>query len=399
MAEDREYKTPNLARLYSRAAADLPDIWHFRVSRLRRGERRLNLAPYVDSVEWSDEGMYGSGTVSLVKPDPDWNRLYLAKGDLIRVDVWLRGRWFQMTTMRIDGFPESDTGGGVVGATMKDDLSLLTRQKRDWRFRKTKARGRGYYPGEIARAVAKREGLRVGAIARGTKRIDKLEKKDSFGLDVIFEAYNKERAETGKRYMVRIHNGRLEVTGWRRNVYLAVIEPTIESASVTRKTKVANPATVIEGKGKIGKGKDARKVKYRYKRKAIVRMHGLKEDERDYGRVKSLADLRKQVKADYADEITVHKSGSLEITGMPFVRGAWGSMRKGEGIQIRLPAEGMKGKKSYFWTKAVRHSVSGDSYTCSIEFDDGDPWLAYMEEQDKARREAKRKRRKAREAR
>lgn len=388
-----EHKTPDLSQIYRYAMAAMPSIWNFRVYRLRSGARNFDLSPYVESVEWGDEGNYGEATVGMVKPDPNQNWQPLTRGDLVRLDVEYRGRWQPMWTMRVDDFPTSDTGEGTASVSVTDDLALLTRQQRDWRYRKTKARGRGWYPGEIARDVAKREGLRVGKIWRGHHRIDKLEKKDSFGLDVIFDAYNKERAKTGKRYSVRIHNGKLEISPWRRNVYLYVVEDNIESSQVTRAGK-KRPITVLTGKGRVGKGKGAKKVKYRYRRSDIVRRLGMVEKEKDYGRVDSEADLRKQVKADYADEIKVKKSGSLTVTGMPFLRGAWGSLRKGEGIRVLLPAEGMTGKASWFWTKAVRHTLDGSSYTCSIDYDTEDPWLAYQEEQDKAARERKRSKRK-----
>ena len=134
-------------------------------------------------------------------------------------------------------------------------------------------------------------------------------------------------------------------------------------------------------------------MKFRYQRKDIVRKFGMKEKEKDYGRVDSEAALRRQVKADYAEEVKVNKTGSITLTGIPFIRGAWGSMRKGEGIRIVLPGEGLVGKDSWVWTRAVSHSVTGGSYTVGIDFEGEDPWLDYEEEVDKAQRANKRKNR------
>ena len=396
--KEKDYKTPDLSKLYKRQLDDMPVTWNFRVLRIRRGQKhRLNLGPYVDSLDWGDDGKYGSGSITFLKPDPDKPFRPLDIGDMVRVDVWYKGRWTQIVTMRVDTFPDSSTGDGALSCTMKDDLSLLTKAKRDWRFRKTRARKRGWYPGEIAKAVAKREGLRVGKIHKGLHRIDKLEKKDTFGLDVIFAAYEHERKKTGKRYAMRIVGNRLEIQPWARQTNVFVVNESIESASITRGTEKKNPATAITGKGRIGKGDDAKKVRFRFFRPKAIRRYGLREKEIDYGRVSSEADLRKQVKADYADEIKAHKTGSITVTGMPFIRGQFGTLRKGEGIKISIPAEGMTRKNSWFWTTSVRHTLSGGSYTVSIDFDDGDPWLAYEEEQDKSARaeEEERRRRRA----
>ena len=394
MAEkDKEYKTPDLAKLYSKPGRAMPTIWNFRVLRVRPGERKLDVSEFVESMDWGDGGTYGEGSLVLIKPDTMRNWHPVTMGDRVQIDAEYRGRWYQLVTMRVDGFPESSTADGSLSIAMKDDLALLTVQKRDWRYRKTKSRGRGWFPGEIARDVAKKEGLRVGEIFRGAHRIDKLEKKDTFGLDVIFEAYNREKAKTGQRYQVRIHNNKLEVRPWARQVIVYVAEESIEDASVSRATR-PNPATVWLGKGRVGKGAKARKVKFRYKRQELVRRYGMKEKEKDYGRVDSEAALRRQVKADYAEEVKVNKTGSVTLTGIPFVRGAWGSMRKGEGIKIVLPGEGMTGKHAWVWTRSVQHSVSGSGYTVAIEFEEKDPWLAYEEEVDKAQRDRKRRDRK-----
>lgn len=388
-----KHKTPDLAALYRRQMREMPAIWNWRLLRQRPGEPSFDLSEYVSSIEWGDSGTTGDGTVDLTKPDPNRNWQPLTKGDLVRVDTLYRGRWFQLVTMRVEDFPESDTGAGALSVTIQDDLVLLTMQKRDWRYRKTRQRGRGWYPGEVARDVAKREGLRTGEIHRGYHRIDKLEKKDAFGLDVIFAAYEKERSHTGRHYDVRIHNGKLEIIPFQRQVFLYVAEESIEDASVTRQAK-ANPATVWTGKGRVGKGPHARKVRFRFRRSEMVRRFGMKEKEKNYGRVSSDADLRRQVKADYAEEVKVKKGGSLTLTGMPFIRGAWGSLRKGEGIQILLAPEGMTGKASWFWTTSVRHQISGGTYTVALEYSEEDPWLSYYDEVDKAQRKLKSDRRK-----
>ena len=198
MAEkDKVYKTPDLAKMYSRSR-EMPTIWNFRFLRVRRGSPSMDLGPYVESIDWSDDGQYGAGSLSMVKAEVGRNWFPVTKGDMVRVDAEYKGRWHQLVTMRVDGFPSSDTGSGGLSVELKDDLSLLTVQKRDWRYRKTRQRGRGWYPGEIARDIAKKEGLRVGNIFRGAHRIDKLEKKDTYGLDVIAEAYKRETLQDGR---------------------------------------------------------------------------------------------------------------------------------------------------------------------------------------------------------
>lgn len=392
----KHYK-PRLAHYYGRELTDfIPGAFEFRLELIRgKGLAALELDTVATSFEWLDEGSVMTGSMSLQRPDPeDASSLPIANGHRVRCSVRWAGRWYRLWTMRVDGVPDVTLETGAVDVTLKDDLEILRRSKQRWRFRKTKNRKHGWLPHEVAREVAKRTGLVLGSIAKGKYRT-------SFsmvgsGLDAIKKAYAHEREKSGVMFVLRIRDGRLEVLPVRRNTILYVLEEQITSALVHGE-QTRRPVTIIRARGKIGKGKDAKKVKFSAYNGAVVRRFGRTEEEWDAGTVTSLAELKERANRRLANKIRVRRTADLTTPGIPFIR-------RGDGVRWRTREAGWHGAtktsldRSFVFVTSARHTVQAGAYTSAFSVQQTDPYVQDKERRDKearAKARAKRKKKKA----
>jgi hypothetical protein len=361
--------TPYLARYYAHRRAPRPaQDYEFELTLLRgKGAKALNLDTVAESFEWVDEQAALSGNVQLRRPDPaDPASLPVARGHRIRCRVRWRGHstWYTLWTMRCAA-PQVQVDAGTVSVDLKDDLDLLSRSRLNWAFRATKRRRHGWFPHDITVAVAKRLGMKVGAIARTTHRTT-LVKREWSGLDVIRQAYKSERSITARRYIIRIRNGELEVVNFSRNRVLYSFADQIRTALVAIEAHHANPLTVLTGHARIGSGKKVRKIRYTEHRAAVVRRYGYVHHVKDYGQVKSHAELRKLVKRDYASQLKVEHTATIQVPGIPFVR-------RGDGMELDMPTEGFAGARRFVFATRVLHQVEAGSYTTEMDVTTVDP--------------------------
>lgn len=366
-----------------------PGEFEFELSLLRgRGTRPFPLKP--ESFEWTDEESSMAGNVQLRRPvAEDRSSLPVGRGHRIRCRVRWAGRWYELWTMRC-GPPEVtvDADGAKVSVDLADDLDLVRRGRRRYLRRKRKRHRHGYFGHAVIREFARREGVRLGAIAKCRYRMGKIDVTGSF-LDLVTEVYEHESSKTGRRFIVRMRDGRMEVVPYRRNRTLYVLAEQIRNASITYEPKVAKPVTVLVGKGRIGKGSAAKKVRHTEYRRAMVQRFGYMRREKDYGRVDSLAELRSKVKRDLAKQYRVEANATVEGQGLPWVR-------RGDGAQLVLPSENFRGRLSYVYCTGARHQVQGISYTSSFSLTREDPFLKDRERREKDARERKRRQRRQR---
>lgn len=383
-------RRPNLARYYGRqlAAVD-PGEFEFELTLLRgRGTKPLNLDRAVESFEWGDEESAMAGNVQLRRPDSDdRSSLPVGRGHRIRCRTRWAGRWYELWTMRC-GPPEVtvDSTGVKVSVDLADDLDLVRRGKRHYLRRKTKRHPHGYFGHAVVREFARREGIRLGKIAKCRKRMSKIDVKGSL-LDLVREVYEHEHEKTGTRFVIRMRNGRLEVVPYRRNRTLYVLAQQLRNASITYTPKVENPVTVLVGKARIGTGSGAKKIRHTEYRRGVVQRYGYMRKEKDYGRVDSLSELRSKVRRDLAKQYRADVSATVESQGIPFIR-------RGDGAQLLLPSEHFTGRLSFVYCTGGRHQVQGESYTSSFTLTREDPFLKDRERREKEARERKRKQRK-----
>lgn len=293
------------------------------------------------------------------------------------------------------GIPRAQVEGGTVDVELTDDLDVLKRNRRDWTFRRTKRRKRGWFAHEIARVVARKEGVRLGRIAKGTKRLRKLVKKDTAGLDILRAAYAHEREETGRRFVIRMAGGKLEIVPFQRNPILYIFGAQMQSAMIEKIGK-ARPVTVLEGKGRVGKGDEAKKVKHTEVRRDLIRRFGYLHKEQDFGRVSSKAELRRKVKREMAKQVRLKPTIEFEYAGVPFIR-------RGDGIHVKVKGEGFAGrdpqarKRAFVYVTAARFRVDGSSgFTMSISANVEDPYFKDRRRREREARERNRRERRGR---
>lgn len=380
----KKNKRPNLSRFYG---FELPPVtpgdFEFDLALLRHGRPAFSLNRVVESFEWIDEESVLTGNVQLLRPDAeDPASLPIAHGHRIRCRVRWDSAWYELWTMRCEP-PQTQLDTHTVSVSLKDDLDLLTRNIRKWSFRITKHRKHGFFCHEILRAVAKKEGIRLGSVAKGTVRMPKLVGNLS-ALQVIQRAYQFERSKTGRRFVIRMRNGLLEVVPVRRNPMLYVLGPQIRTAMLTKTPASDHPATVIEGRGHIGKGKQAKKIRHTEYRRDLVGRFGYVHREKDYGRVDSAAELRSKVRRTLAQSVKVNTTPTVQHQGVPFIR-------RGDGCELDIPREGFKGKRAFVFVAAARHQVSGGVYTSEWDFTTEDPYVKLRDEMEKQQRAIKRR--------
>lgn len=390
---EAKLKRPNVRAYYGRELTDVrPGQFEYRVTLMRgAGVAPLALDRVVEQVTWTDEGDELVGSLRLRRPDGK-DSVPIGVGHRVKLEVRWAGGWYELWQMAVQP-PSGDPASGVDEVELKDDLAILAANRRDWSFRKTKKRGKGWLPQEVTRAVAARAGVRVGALPEGKHRINRLVKKGVTDLSVIIAAWEHEKDKTNERYILRMRNGRLEVVTLRRNAILYVLKEQIQAAATEQKRKM-RPVTVIVARGRIGKGKDAKKVTRTVYSSRVVRRYGRVSREKDYGTVRSVADLRAQARVDLAKELRVEYTASVTVPGVPFIR-------RGDGAQWITDEPGWSGStteirdRSFVYVTRVSNTVAADGQTTDLEFTQQDPFAKEALRLDRARRKAAEARRKA----
>lgn len=388
---------PNYRAVYNVALPSMvPGDFEFTLDLLRgQGLPVINLDEAVEGFDWADTDAVMTGTVNLRRPGGDPKALPVGNGHRIRCRArWGdRTRWYEVWTMRCAP-PTPDPMTGGLSVPLKDDLDLLRTSKRKYRYRKTKARGRGWRADEAVRAAAKLDNIRLGAIAKGTKRFDKIAVEGSF-LDLVKEAYKLERAHSSRQFVLRRRDGLVEIVPYKRNSILFEIDGEETAVSLTGE-QAELPVTVIEARGRIGKGASARKIKRTVFSSAVVRRFGKKTQSKDYGRVEGASDLLLKARRDLAKAIRVKRTAELTIPGVPFIR-------RGDGIRWVTDEPGWQGStseykdRSFAFTTGVSHSVgAGGVYDTTLTIVQDDPFVKDKEREDKEQREKRRAERRKR---
>lgn len=387
-------RLPNLRHEYGGRKPPVPaGDFEFRFTLYGRKDP-VRLDNVLTEATWTDDSSTLSGSLTLQRPDPDRpTSLVVAKADRVKCEVRWGSSWRGLWVMRVQEAPV-DPIGGTVAVTLLDDLVLLTRNRRDWTFRKTHRRKRGYYLHEVVRAVARREGLRLGVVAEGTKRMT-FSKKNVGGLAVLREACSREKEASGVRFVIRLRGNVLDVIPYSRNRILYQLGEGKEEGVTLEEKGADRPVTVIEARGHVGKGRDAKKVEAKVFDRNIVRRFGRVVDEKNYGRVSSRADLMNKARRDLAKAVRVRRTGTVTHRGIPFIR-------RGDGVRWITDEPGWFGKaehsrdRSFSYVTAATHSVSGSDYTMELTLTQEDPYHKDQERLDKERRKKARELRKRR---
>jgi hypothetical protein len=402
-----QLRQPDLARFYGKKAADLrAGLYDFRIKLIRpalSGPERITMINRKStSLNWSDEGDTLSGSLTLRRP---WRlkpgSAPINKGDGIRLEVKWAGKWKELWTLWVQGDPPVTLLSGEVSVELGDELFPLKKNERDWEFKQTKRgpRHKGWTADEVARFVGKSERIRIGKLAQGPERFEIKKMKKASGLEVIRRAYAEESKRTGRKFIVRMRGGRLDVEALQRPGTMYVIHGIEREASTAGASKQDHPATVIEARGRLrGKsGKDG-KLKVTVAREKAVRRFGRVVKEKDYGRVDSKDDLRTQAKRDLAAELKVTRTATLELPGIPF-------LEKGSTLRWVIGEPGWHGKttlakhgrdKGICFVTSAQHSLTPEGYTTTVSVNQDDVFLDEARRLDEEDRDKKRQERDAR---
>lgn len=378
-------RTPNLSRFYRfKQPPIVPGDFTFELDLLRPKLPALSLDHMVDTLGWNDEQSGLTGTVTAYRPDPaDPRTLPVTRGHLIRCRVKWAGGTYQLWTMRVGAVAaELDTGN--VSIPLADDMALIDGHGRDWWFRKTKHRPFGYTAHEIAATVASRCGVKLRAAAQGTTRME-IKMRNASGLAVLKAAYQKEKAKSGRTFVIRLRDGELEIVPLTRNTMIYVLASQIQTALITEKGGQNVPTTVLEGRGRIGQGKHTRKLTYTAHDQAVVRLLGYVHDTKDFGRVTSHSELRDLTKRELATRLRLNDTAEITHPGIPFIL-------RGDGAQLDLPSEGYKAQDSFVWCTRATHTVQAGTYQTQFDFNAVDPYLGSTGKATSAHPKAKAKR-------
>lgn len=399
-----QLRRPNLDRYYGKKAADLnPGHYTFRATLIRTAlqgpGRETPLDPKAVLIDWTDEGDAFTANATLRRPfrlQP--GSVPIERGDGIRLETRWSGQWKELWTLWVRVEPEVNLSTGEVSCELGDELFPLKRTQRDWEFKSTKKgpKRHGWTADEVAREVGKVDRVRIGKLAKGTKRFEMKKVKKASGLEVIRRAYAHESNKTGRKFLIRMKGGKLDVLPLTRPGTLYVINGVELEAELTSTPKNPHPATVIEAKGRLrgDSGKDA-KLKATIAREKAVRRFGRVVKQHDFGRVKSQADLETQAKRLLAGELKVTRSASITMPGIPF-------LEKGSTIRWVIGEPGWHGTttlakhgrdKSICFVTASSHSLSPEAYTTTVQVNQEDVYYeAAKQEDEEARKEKRRKR-------
>jgi hypothetical protein len=379
-------RKPDLTEHYKRKLPDVaPGDFDFEVTLLRGpGAAPLSLDTVAESIEWVDEEAVLQGSIVLRRPDGGGS-LPVGRGHRVRLRVKWAGSWYELWQMRVTT-PEKDVGADTVSFELLDDMDLLRRDERDWSYRKSKRRPNGWTPEQVTRDVCRKLGVKVRSCPTGKARIKNLKRKRATALDILRHVWKEEREESGRRFVIRMTGGQLEVLPYRRNKVLYKLERAITEA-LLRQEGSARPFTVARAKATIGKGKKSDKITIDVFDAAVVRRFGRATKVKDFGRVDSKAALERKAKRWLAKGMKVEHTASLTFPGIPFIR-------RGQGVHVKIEGEGYTGAKAFVYTTRVSHSLSADGYETTIDVTRDDPFEKYRDQREKEQREKKRKERK-----
>lgn len=372
---------PDLARFYSQALAPItPGAFDLDFTLLRTGAgAQLDLNDVVESASWTEDSGASTltGTLALRRPDPeDRDSLPIGVGHLVRCRVYWGARWYELWTMRCEP-PDVTVDDGTLSVALADDMVLLRRSRRDYVFRRSRAT-RPFYAHEIAAAVAHRNGIRVGALAKGSAPIHKLIRRHASAAEVIAAAYAAEHRHTARRFVMRMRDGRLEVFAFRRNPVLFLLGEQIVSAAISQ-VLPKNPATVLTGKAVLGKAKARKHLRHTVSDPRLRARLGYTRREQDFGRVTSLSELVDKTNRAYAKANRIDRTGTVTVPLLPFIR-------RGDGVRVNMPGEGLAGANAYVYVTGARHSVTPDSQTSEFDWTMDDPFLADQQRLEAAQR-------------
>lgn len=347
----------------------------FRVRGWQGGKQKL-LDDNVESVAW-DFGREDrvSGTVVLRRPGSEHERLGVGVGGTIGLEYRRTGwrQWRRCWKMRVYRASRSPVDGGA-SYDVRDDLTYLALGTEEWKFKRNKSHKRGWLPIGIVEAVARRKGIRLGRVYRGRYRIRNIVREAVSALDVLRIAYRHEREKSGKRFIISMVDGPLEIRELVRSPSLYELGPLIIEAAVEESMR-GNMATVITARATSGTKKKKKKIVVEVRSRTLARRYG-RIHRTIHVDADSKAEARKEAKRVLTERGKPRRTVTFTHPGIP-------ALRRGHALRLYFPHEGLK---QIVFVKEVRHEASAGAYNMNVTVEFDDPYFAVAEERAKAKR-------------
>lgn len=357
----------------------------YRGNEPRAANRLVDVTGAVTGIDWQDQTIR-TATVTLTEPSRVSPDLRIVEGQEVRVlyavgrpgQADARPRMRTLMRLRITEVQKS-ISGGTVTIQAADALEWAKRSEYDWSYKKGTGRSRhkrpnGWLCHQIAADAARRAGIPIGSLSKGVHPIKNLTTRRASPLEVIRRAYEKERDETGNKYVIRMVDGRLYVTRLRRSRQLALLGGETISAELTRRLQ-QDFASVFTVRATVKRDGREEKVKMRVKARPktmrrfgrVHKFYNLEEpvDSRAAARRRAQRELYKRLEPEREVSVTVRGDTRLGV---------------GDAVTVLLPVEtGTQGKsrklRGLAYVTDASHSVAPGSYETSLTLGFEDPFV------------------------
>lgn len=395
------------------------------IRRERRGRRRrLSIDYVVTAISWQDKGPITEANISIQNPRPG-RQLPIQRGHEIMIrwaaaDTKTFHPLFRLRVMRVS----RSGSAGTMELTLADEAKWLKNTKEDFSYKKGKAKSEGKRPkgwrcDQIARDICRKHNIPLGKIARGRHMIENLTEENISPIAAIQKAYEKDRDETGRKYIINFTNGRLNIYLLRRSKTMLLlggqqlVEATYEeafkrsflTALTVKGTLKGTPAAAAEepnedsggggggggsgsgggggtggggggnGGGNPGQGENTNNDADTEKKGAFeIEVRSSKVAMRRYGTirgtwtiddpVRSKAKARERARRRLEHVQEPEETLSISVPGVP-------TLQRGDAMKVRVRELDLD---VMVYAKAVSHTVTADDYTMEVECGFTDPF-------------------------
>jgi len=367
----QDYWTPIMGRMHFGREA-------FRITAYRKDRPTLNLDSLVDALGWERQGAGPrTGSLTFYRPLGSDQADQVGQSDQIGIDVSLtgpKGPWFQLMRLAVDSPQEAIVAGTTYLTLRTINISQLTLSKASWLFTPDHAHPKGWTAGQITEYACRRFDAPIGRIAPSSTPLAAIKDPHASAYDVILKAWQQERIQTGRRFVVDDDQGSLTVSEIALPRYMLPLGPALAEAvlnsfvasnycnAVVVHGHVAKTGTTKSGKPRKGTNalqvtvvNDAGVARYGYVQRNITAPSNVTT-------AAGLSDFGMKYLANYA---TPKPTVEFTHPGIPWVD-------VGDAIMLAIPQIGFL---NLVYVQAVTHAVAAGQYTMDVTVGYKDPWL------------------------
>jgi hypothetical protein len=378
---------PRAKRASWQSDAPIPNLWHglhsatpygqerFMVAAVRGSDRDVvSLDRFVESLSWTDESALWTGSLQTHEPGMG-RRLDLQIADRV---VLLAQRapgqaFLRQWEMMVDA-PNRTYGEGTVTWALANDLINLQRSEDDFKYRKSKARPKGWPVRDAILDVCRRFKVDVAYIAPTRHRVTAMTRLQTSPLEVISDLLTRERENVGTRLIGYFVGGRLVIRGLVRNPNLMTLSRgLIEAALASQRRDDYGTVLTVRATGEKVTRKDAKGHKKTSHRKISV-VVSVPETVKRWGAVHRIVFSNDADTDAEAREAGLHHlwkvmrpQQTLTLTHAGIL-----GLRRGDYVRVVIPEGDLD---VLVFVKTVNHTLAGGSYQQEITVGFDDPLL------------------------